>query len=63
MDEVRQRDHVLNPGRYVGAQDIEDSLEPFHEKLERLVETLGQQMKQGTRLDAAITANLKDLSA
>jgi type I restriction enzyme M protein len=63
MDEVRQRDHALNPGRYVGAQDIEDSLEPFHEKLERLVATLGQQMKQGTRLDAAITANLKDLSA
>jgi type I restriction enzyme M protein len=63
MEEVRQRDHVLNPGRYVGAQDVEDSLEPFEEKLRRLVETLGQQMKQGTRLDAAITANLKDLSA
>jgi type I restriction enzyme M protein len=62
-DAIRQREYVLNPGRYVGAQDVEESLEPFQEKLRRLVDILGQQMEEGSRLDAAITAKLKGLLA
>ena len=36
--------HVLTPGRYVGAEAVEDDGEPFDDVMARLVETLrGQQ--------------------
>jgi hypothetical protein len=31
-----QHSHILTPGRYVGAAEIEDDGEPFEEKMGRL---------------------------
>ena len=61
MDELRKHDHVLTPGRYVGAPPPEDDGEPFEEKMKRLVGQLGKQQAEGARLDAAIVANLRAL--
>jgi len=52
---------VLTPGRYVGAEAIEDDGEPFDEKMRRLTATLYQQQAEAAKLDAAIAANLKEL--
>jgi type I restriction enzyme M protein len=52
---------VLTPGRYVGAEAVEDDGEPFGEKMKRLASTLREQQKKAANLDAAIAANLKEL--
>jgi type I restriction enzyme M protein len=60
-DEIRKHGHVLTPGRYVGAEEAEDDGEPFDEKMKRLVATLREQQAEATKLDEAITTNLKEL--
>jgi type I restriction-modification system DNA methylase subunit len=61
LDDIRKHGHVLTPGRYVGAEAVEDDGEPFEEKMKRLTATLRQQQKEAAKLDAAIAANLKGL--
>jgi len=61
LEEVRKHGHVLTPGRYVGAEALEDDGEPFEEKMRRLTSTLREQQAEATKLDAAIAANLKEL--
>ena len=61
IEEVLKHGHVLTPGRYVGAEAQEDDGEPFEEKMKRLVAQLREQQAKGTRLDAAIEANLESL--
>jgi type I restriction enzyme M protein len=61
LDEIRAHEFVLTPGRYVGAEAVEDDGEPFEEKMRRLSATLREQMGEAAKLDAAIAANLKEL--
>ncbi|MGH9661708.1 MAG: N-6 DNA methylase, partial [Bryobacteraceae bacterium] len=61
LEEIRKHGHVLTPGRYVGAEAIEDDGEPFEEKMKRLAATLREQQAEAAKLDVAIGANLKAL--
>ncbi|MXZ73244.1 MAG: SAM-dependent DNA methyltransferase [Acidobacteria bacterium] len=61
LDEVGRHDHVLTPGRYVGAEPQPEDAEPFEDKMKRLVAELQDQQAEGARLDAAIAENLKIL--
>ena len=61
LEEIRKHGYVLTPGRYVGAEDVEDDGEPFEEKMKRLAATLREQQAEAAKLDAAIAANLKEL--
>ena len=61
LDEVRKHGHVLTPGRYVGAEAVEDDGEPFAEKMKRLAAQLREQQAEAAKLDVAIAANLKEL--
>ncbi len=61
IEEIRGHNHILTPGRYVGAAEVEDDGEPFEEKMERLTATLRQQMAEGRKLDEVIWANLEAL--
>lgn len=49
------------PGRYVGAEQIEDDDEPFDEKMKRLVAQLEEQFAEGARLEQEIRKNLRGL--
>ena len=60
-EEIASHGYVLTPGRYVGAEEIEDDDEPFEEKMERLVETLGRQFAESMRLEVVIRTNLRGL--
>ena len=60
-DEIAAHGYVLTPGRYVGAEEVEDDGEPFEEKMKRLTATLREQMLEAERLDRAIERNLKEL--
>lgn len=61
LEEIRSHGYVLTPGRYVGAEDIEDDGEPFNEKMKRLVSQLEEQFTESTRLEAVIKRNLREL--
>src|SRR5690606_14489373 len=61
LDDIRKHDHVLTPGRYVGAAEQEDDGEPFAEKMARLAALWREQRAEAARLDAAIEANLDAL--
>jgi type I restriction enzyme M protein len=59
--EIAAHGHVLTPGRYVGAEEVEDDGEPFEEKMPRLVAELHGQFEESAKLEKAIKANLKGL--
>lgn len=58
LEEVRGNDHMLTPGRYVGAEDAEDDGEPFAEKMARLTGTLQEQLAESARIEGEIRENL-----
>jgi type I restriction enzyme M protein len=59
--DIAARGHVLTPGRYVGAEEVEDDGEPFEEKMPRLVAELEAQFAESAKLEQAIQANLRGL--
>lgn len=61
LAEVRAHDHVLTPGRYVGAVDVEDDGELFAVKMARLTAQLGMQFAESDRLEVQIKQNLAGL--
>lgn len=60
LEDIRKHGHVLTPGRYVGAEVVEDDGEAFEEKMKRFAASLREQRAETARLDAAIAANLKE---
>jgi len=61
LEDIRKHDYVLTPGRYVGAEEIEDDGEPFDDKMLRLTSELKVLMEKSSELDKVIWANLEDL--
>ena len=59
--EIAAHAHVLTPGRYVGAEDIEDDGEPFESKMTRLVAELESQFAESAKLEKTIRARLSSL--
>ena len=62
LDEIAEYEHVLNPGRYVGAADAEDDDEPFDEKMQRLTTTLFKQFERSAELEAEIREQLAGIT-
>jgi len=58
LEEVREHGHVLTPGRYVGAEAIEDDDATFQEKMQLLTQELTAQMQESGRLDEEIKQQL-----
>jgi type I restriction enzyme M protein len=58
LEEIQEHGYVLTPGRYVGAEAVEDDDEAFAEKMERLTAQLAEQMARGAELDAVIRQKL-----
>ena len=61
LAQIAEHEHVLTPGRYVGAETIEDDDESFKEKMQQLTEKLSEQMAKGAELDVLIRKNLATL--
>lgn len=59
--EIAAHGHVLTPGRYVGAEEVEDDGEPFDEKMPRLVAELHAHFAESAKLEKVIKFNLKGL--
>ena len=63
LEEIRGHNHVLTPGRYVGAEDVEEDDFPFAERFVALQATLEKQFVQAEKLTATIRAKLAKVSA
>ena len=61
LDEVRASNYVLTPGRYVGAEDVEDDGIPFEEKMNTLTTQLAEQFAESARLENLIREKLKEV--
>jgi len=59
LKEIEKHGHVLTPGRYVGAEEVEDDGEPFEEKMTRLTARLKEQFSESATIEKAIRENLK----
>lgn len=54
LEDIREHDYILTPGRYVGLEEEEDDGEPFDEKMERLTTELAEQFKESKKLEDQI---------
>ena len=62
LDEISGHNHVLTPGRYVGAADLEDDDVPFAERFAALRAQLTEQFTATHSLETAIAINLQRLT-
>jgi type I restriction enzyme M protein len=62
LEEIRGHNHVLTPGRYVGAADIEDDDVPFGERFASLRAKLEENFVEADALTATIRAKLARVS-
>jgi len=58
-EEIAAHGFALTPGRYVGAEEVEDDGEVFEVKMKRLVIKLEEQLAESAKLEAVIRDNLK----
>jgi len=59
--EIVAHGYILTPGRYVGAEEVEDDGELFEEKMNRLVGELKSQFVESAKLEKQINVNLKGI--
>lgn len=57
-DDVKKHGFILTPGRYVGAEEIEEDDEPFADKIDRLTEQLVEQIAERNALEKVILEKL-----
>ncbi len=62
IEEIASHSFVLAPGRYVGAEEVEDDGEVFEEKMSGLLVRLEEQFAESAKLEAAILDNLRGFS-
>lgn len=58
LEEVREHEYVLTPGRYVGIKEQEDDGIPFEEKMKALTSELGELFEKSRSLEDEIRKNL-----
>ena len=61
LNEIKEHDYVLTPGRYVGSEEVEEDDEAFAEKMESLTAELNEQFTKSHELEVKIKANLEQL--
>jgi type I restriction enzyme M protein len=61
LDEIAGHAYVLTPGRYVGAEEVEDDGEAIEDKLQQLMMNLEVQFEKSVQLEKEIRLNLRGL--
>ena len=58
IEDIREHEYVLTPGRYVGIEDVEDDGVPFDEKMENMTAELAELFAKSRNLEEEIRKNL-----
>ena len=61
MEEIAGHGFVLTPGRYVGAEEVEEDGEEFGEKMGRLTASFHRHLEVGRSLDERIVGFLREI--
>jgi type I restriction enzyme M protein len=61
IDELREHEYILTPGRYVGIEEAEDDGIDFEEKMENLTSELSELFAKSRHLEEEIKKNLRGL--
>ena len=59
IEDIKEQDYIITPGRYVGIPDAEDDGEPFEEKMARLTGEIAKCFEESNRLQEQIKKNLE----
>ena len=59
IEEIKENNYVLTPGRYVGTEEQEDDGIPFEEKMKQLTSELKVQFEESHKLEEEIKKNLE----
>ena len=59
IDEIKDNNYVLTPGRYVGTEEQEDDGIPFEEKMKTITSELKEQFEESHKLEEEIKKNLE----
>ena len=59
IDEIKENNYVLTPGRYVGVEEKEDDGIPFDEKMKTITSELKKQFEESHKLEEEIKKNLE----
>lgn len=62
LAEIREQNYVLNPGRYVGTEEVEEDATPYSEKLETLVSEINDLFAKSDDLKNELKIILKGLT-
>lgn len=58
IEDIREHEYVLTPGRYVGIEDVEDDGIPFDEKMDNMTAELAELFTKSRNLEEEIRKNL-----
>lgn len=61
INELREHEYILTPGRYVGIEEVEDDGIEFEEKMENLTSELSELFAKSRHLEEEIKKNLRGL--
>ena len=59
IEEIKDNNYVLTPGRYVGVEETEDDGIPFEEKMKTITSELKEQFEESHKLEEEIKKNLE----
>ena len=59
IEDIKEQDYIITPGRYVGIPDAENDGEPFEEKMARLTGEIAKCFEESNRLQEQIKKNLE----
>jgi type I restriction enzyme M protein len=61
LDDVKENDYILTPGRYVGIEEEKDDGIPFDQKMNQLTSELSDLFDQSHKLEEEIKKNLRGI--
>jgi type I restriction enzyme M protein len=61
LDEIRQHEYTLTPGRYVGLEEAIDDSEPFDDKMQRLTSELAEMFGKSNHLQDEVRQKLASI--
>ena len=61
LEDIKENDYILTPGRYVGFEEVEEDLEVFEEKMKKLTKELSESFEESKKLEEEIRKNLRSI--
>jgi len=61
LNDIKENDYILTPGRYVGFEEVEEDFEVFEEKMKKLTKELSESFEESKKLEEEVKKNLKSI--